>query len=123
MSQGGFVKDIVSILKLENITISEKSVSRILKENTEDNARLPRHSLVLMKIDFNKSFTETENRQRQEEEEVDEFIAEDIKITKTEDKEKEDNIFFQETLNIIKNAVKEETQESTINIKSRYLRQ
>ena len=105
-SQGGSVKDILSILKLENITISEKSIYRILKENTEDNAN-NKTFLSLNEADFNESFTD-----KREEEEVDEFIIEDNKITKTED-----NIVFQETINVIKNAVKEETQKvlSTLN--------
>ena len=114
-SQGGSVKDIMSVLKLEYITISEKTVYRILKENIEDNEN-NKTFLSLNEADFNESFTETENIQRQEEE-VDEFITEDIKVTKTEDREKEDNTVFHETLNVIKNAVKEETQKvlSTLN--------
>ena len=48
-SQGTSVKDILSILKLENVTISEKTVYRILRR-TMKTMRITRHLLVLMKL-------------------------------------------------------------------------
>ena len=107
-SQGLTVKDIMSNLKNEQVTISEKTIYRILKENNDDNVNNKTFVSIVEDV-FNESFRSLEE-------------------DKKEDKEREDNkednesiveykTDLQETIDIIKNAVKEETHKvlSTLN--------
>ena len=128
-SQGKSVKEILTIL---NHTISDKTIYRIIKENKEDNAN--NRTFVSLNDDDKEmtSFTEKEKEKTfkdfDDSDEFDEFVPDETKTenrkeeTYEEKSEKEEtNIdredVLQETLNVIMNAVKEETQKvlSTLN--------
>ena len=110
--QGSSVKDILSILRQEQVTVSEKTIYRILKENNEDNMNNKTFASI-PEADFDESFSSLE-----------EDLKQDKKEDKKEEEIKTDNesveelkTDLQETIDIIKNAVKEETQKvlSTLN--------
>ena len=105
-SQGLTVKDIMSNLKNEQVAISEKTIYRILKENNDDNVNNKTFVSIVEDV-FNESFRSLE---------------EDKEDKREEDKEDNESIVeyktdLQETIDIIKNAVKEETHKvlSTLN--------
>ena len=54
-SQGQTVKDILSNLRQEQVTISEKTIYRILKENNEDNVNNKTFASI-PEADFDESF-------------------------------------------------------------------
>lgn len=110
--QGSSVKDILSIPRQEQVTVSEKTIYRILKENNEDNMNNKTFASI-PEADFDESFSSLE-----------EDLKQDKKEDKKEEEIKTDNesveelkTDLQETIDIIKNAVKEETQKvlSTLN--------
>ena len=121
------VKEILSILRQENISISDKTIYRIIKENKKDKEKdvsfislnesfteLENNNHCI--IEFNDSFTEDKGDKEivvfdAKEEEDKEDVSEYKKHEKEREKER------QSAFEIIKNAVKEETQKvlSTIN--------
>ena len=110
--QGRSVKDILSSLKQDQVNISEKTIYRILKENNEDHVNNKTFASI-PEADFNESFSSLEEafKQDKKEDNKDEVKTEDntsVEEFKTD---------LQETIDIIKNAVKEETQKvlSTLN--------
>ena len=116
--QGSSVKDILSILRQEHVTVSEKTIYRILKENNEDNVNNKTFASI-PEADFDESFSSLEEDLKQDKKEEEMTIE-----TKKNNINKEDNesveelkTDLQETIDIIKNAVKEETQKvlSTLN--------
>ena len=102
--QGSSVKDILSNLRQEQVTISEKTIYRILKENNEDNMNNKTFASI-PEVDFDESFGILEEDKKEEDIKVDNESVEEFKAD------------LQETIDIIKNAVKEETQKvlSTLN--------
>ena len=107
--QGSSVKDILSILKQEQVTVSEKTVYRILKENSEDNINNKTFASI-PEADFDESFSSLEDALKQEIKKEEDKKTEDIKTEEDNESVEEYKTDLQETLDIIKNAVKEETQ-------------
>ena len=103
--QGSSVKDILSILRQEHVTVSEKTIYRILKENNEDNINNKTFASI-PEADFDESFSSLEEALKQDKKE--DKKEEDIKVVNESVEELKTDL--QETIDIIKNAVKEETQ-------------
>ena len=66
--QGSSVKDILSILRQEHVTVSEKTIYRILKENNEDNVN-NRTFASIPEADFDESFSSLEEALKQDKKE------------------------------------------------------
>ena len=126
-SQGMSVKELLSVLGSDNVIISEKSIYRILKENKEDNVNnrtfqsFNEEELMTFAESDKTEADKTEKKVIDVFDEFDESVVEENKTDLEQDTEKTDKEkkveTLQETIEIIKSAVKEETQKvlSSIN--------
>ena len=95
--QGRTVKEIFNQLKMQGVSISEKSVSRIVKEDRQDNLTNTSFISYIAEETFDPFLQEDIQKEKEKEEKETEIIPEEIKDTIN-------------TIQVIKDAVKEETQ-------------